>query len=71
MSNIYKREKFRHSSYVSMAADSVISGFGIDGYIFALESIIKTIENKYGVKLDGIYDGPVSNTGEKFIQLKN
>ena len=46
ISNIYKREKFRHSSYVSMAADSVISGFGIDGYIFALESIIKTIENK-------------------------
>ena len=46
ISNIYKREKFRHSSYVSMAADSVISGFGIDGYIYALESIIKTIENK-------------------------
>lgn len=46
ISNIYRREKFRHSSYVSMAADSVISGFGIDGYIFALESIIKTIENK-------------------------
>ena len=46
ISSIYRREKFRHSSYVSMAADSVISGFGIDGYIFALESIIKTIENK-------------------------
>lgn len=46
ISNIYRREKFRHSSYISMAADSVISGFGIDGYIFALESIIKTIENK-------------------------
>ena len=41
ISNIYKREKFRHSSYVSMAANSVISGFGIDGYIFALESMIK------------------------------
>ena len=39
ISNIYKREKFRHSSYVSMAANSVISGFGIDGYIFALESM--------------------------------
>ena len=33
ISNIYRREKFRHSSYVSMAADSVISGFGIDGFI--------------------------------------
>tara|TARA_Y100001978_G_C23633921_1_gene404846 strand:- start:602 stop:1042 length:441 start_codon:yes stop_codon:yes gene_type:complete len=45
ISNIYKREKFRHSSYVSMAANSVISGFGIDGYIFALESMIKNIKN--------------------------
>lgn len=43
ISNIYKREKFRHSSYVSMAANSVISGFGIDGYIFALESMLKNI----------------------------
>ena len=45
ISNIYKREKFRHSSYVSMAANSVISGFGIDGYIFALESMLKSINN--------------------------
>ena len=44
ISNIYKREKFRHSSYVSMAANSVISGFGIDGYIFALESMLKSIK---------------------------
>ena len=45
ISNIYKREKFRHSSYVSMAANSVISGFGIDGYIFALENMLKNIKN--------------------------
>ena len=45
ISNIYKREKFRHSSYVSMAANSVISGFGIDGYIFALESMLKNTKN--------------------------
>ena len=45
ISNIYKREKFRDSSYVSMAANSVISGFGIDGYIFALESMLKSIKN--------------------------
>ena len=45
ISNIYTREKFRHSSYVSMAANSVISGFGIDGYIFALESMLKSIKN--------------------------
>ena len=45
ISNIYKREKFRHSSYVSMAANSVISGFGVDGYIYALESMLKNIKN--------------------------
>ena len=45
ISNIYKREKFRHSSYVSMAANSVISGFGVDGYIYALESMLKKIKN--------------------------
>ena len=45
ISNIYKREKFRHSSYVSMAANSVISVFGIDGYIFALESMLKNFKN--------------------------
>jgi 3-dehydroquinate dehydratase-2 len=45
ISNIYKREKFRHSSYVSMAANSVISGFGIDGYIFALDSMLKNFKN--------------------------
>jgi 3-dehydroquinate dehydratase-2 len=45
ISNIYKREKFRHSSYVSMAANSVISGLGIDGYDVALKSILKHINN--------------------------
>ena len=45
ISNIYKREKFRHSSYVSMAANSVISGLGIDGYIVALESMVKNLNN--------------------------
>ena len=45
ISNIYKREKFRHSSYVSMAANSVISGLGIDGYVVALESILKNFNN--------------------------
>ena len=45
ISNIYKREKFRHSSYVSMAANSVISGLGIDGYVVALESMLKNFNN--------------------------
>jgi 3-dehydroquinate dehydratase-2 len=45
ISNIYKREKFRHSSYVSMTANSVISGLGIDGYVVALESMLKNFNN--------------------------
>ena len=45
ISNIYKREKFRHSSYVSMAANSVISGLGIDGYVVALESMLKNFND--------------------------
>ena len=45
ISNIYKREKFRHSSYVSMAANSVISGLGVDGYTVALESMLKNLNS--------------------------
>lgn len=45
ISNIYKREKFRHSSYVSMAANSVISGLGADGYTVALESMLKNLNS--------------------------
>ena len=37
ISNIYKREEFRHNSYVSKSAEGVISGLGIDGYKFALQ----------------------------------
>ena len=36
VSNIYKREPFRHHSYVSHRADGVIAGFGIEGYAMAV-----------------------------------
>jgi 3-dehydroquinate dehydratase-2 len=36
LSNIYQRETFRQYSYVSMAADGVICGFGPQGYRMAL-----------------------------------
>jgi len=39
ISNIYNREKFRHSSYVSKAARGVIAGLGIDGYAYALQAM--------------------------------
>ncbi len=39
ISNIHKREAFRHHSYVSHRADGVVAGFGTDGYVMALTRI--------------------------------
>ena len=47
LSNIYKREPFRHHSYVSAVAEGVICGFGGQGYEFALEAL-STIRKRYG-----------------------
>ncbi|TEW51208.1 type II 3-dehydroquinate dehydratase [Psychromonas algicola] len=38
LSNIHKREKFRHHSYLSDVACAVICGMGAQGYSFALQS---------------------------------
>ena len=37
ISNVHKRESFRHSSYVSLRADGVIAGFGVQGYSLAMQ----------------------------------
>ncbi|MGR3636724.1 MAG: type II 3-dehydroquinate dehydratase [Shimia sp.] len=36
ISNVHKREAFRHHSYVSQRADGVIAGFGVEGYALAM-----------------------------------
>ncbi len=36
ISNIHKRESFRHHSYVSARADAVIAGCGVEGYRLAM-----------------------------------
>lgn len=36
ITNIHKRESFRHHSYVSQRAEGVIAGFGPEGYRFAV-----------------------------------
>jgi 3-dehydroquinate dehydratase II len=44
LSNIFKREPFRHHSYVSPAATGMICGFGAQGYRLALSAIIEILE---------------------------
>lgn len=36
ISNVHKREAFRHHSYVSGRAEGVIAGFGVEGYALAM-----------------------------------
>lgn len=43
ISNIHKREVFRHHSYVSLRADGVIAGCGTEGYCLALRRIVTLI----------------------------
>jgi 3-dehydroquinate dehydratase-2 len=44
ISNVHKREPFRHHSFVSGVAAGVIAGCGTQGYAFALQRIVKLIE---------------------------
>jgi len=47
LSNIYKRESFRHKSLISDIATGQITGFGVYGYTMALETVNKLFkENK-------------------------
>ncbi len=41
ISNVHSREDFRHTSYIAGNAKGVISGFGLDSYILAIQSFIK------------------------------
>jgi 3-dehydroquinate dehydratase-2 len=44
ISNVHRREGFRHHSYVSLRADGVIAGFGTDGYLLALRRMARLVE---------------------------
>ena len=45
ISNIYKREEFRHNSLISGVATGGIFGFGINGYILAINAMQELLEN--------------------------
>ena len=40
ISNVHKREEFRHFSYLSPVCMGVIAGFGLDSYRLAIEALI-------------------------------
>lgn len=44
MSNIYKREPFRHHSFISKAATGIVAGLGPLGYELAITAIAKVLE---------------------------
>jgi 3-dehydroquinate dehydratase II len=44
ISNVHKREAFRHHSYVSLRADGVIAGLGTQGYSLAVERLASLIK---------------------------
>ena len=43
ISNVHRREAFRHNSYISLRADGVIVGCGIQGYALALQRVAKLL----------------------------
>lgn len=46
ISNVHKREPFRHHSYVSSVASGVIAGFGVQGYDLALRRVARLLDEK-------------------------
>lgn len=46
ISNVHKREEFRHKSMISCACIGVICGFGLDSYRLGVEALIQT-NNKH------------------------
>lgn len=45
LSNVHKREAFRHHSFVSARADAVIAGCGIQGYALATQRVLALLQN--------------------------
>ena len=47
LSNIFRREEFRHESFISKAAKGVICGFGSDSYILALQAAVNLSKTNF------------------------
>lgn len=44
ITNIHRREPFRHHSYISKAASGVMAGFGTQGYLLALQRLARLLD---------------------------
>lgn len=47
ITNIHRREEFRHNSFISKAATGVIAGLGIQGYALAIQALAAMIEEAH------------------------
>ena len=48
ISNVHRRESFRHTSYVSLAATGVMAGFGTHGYQLAIRHVAHLLKDAKG-----------------------
>jgi 3-dehydroquinate dehydratase-2 len=46
LSNIYRREDFRHHSHIAPVAIGQISGFGVQSYLLGLQALVYHVRNK-------------------------
>ena len=61
ISNVHKREEFRHHSFVSSRAEGVIAGFGTQGYTLALRRLAHLIDEK----AKETKEGPTNTSGSR------
>ena len=50
ISNVHAREAFRHHSWISPAAAGIVVGFGVDGYLVAIDGLVRKFVNSAATK---------------------